>query len=57
MRALLAGFTLSVLGFLPINIVNPMVTQWFSIVVFSVAIGLGEAIIRINKKELKTQSE
>jgi O-antigen ligase len=53
MRALLAGFTLSVLGFLPINIVNPMIMQWFSIVVFSVAIGFGEVIIRINKKEME----
>jgi len=53
MRALLAGFTLSALGLLLINIFNPMVMQWFSIVVFSIAIGLGEVIIRLNKTEME----
>ena len=51
------GFTLSGLGILLANIVNPMFIQWFSIVVIATMIGLTEAIIRINEKDLKRSSE
>jgi O-antigen ligase len=53
MNALLAGFTLSGLGILLVNIVSPMFLQWYSIVVISVSFGLGEVIIRLNKGEVE----
>jgi len=53
MSALLIGFTLSGLGILLVTIVSPMFMQWYSIVVISVSFGLGEAIIRINKREVE----
>jgi O-antigen ligase len=53
MGGMLSGFTLSVLGALIINIVDPLFRSWFSAVVFSIGIGLGEVIIRINQPEVK----
>lgn len=57
LRSSILGFTLSGLGILLANIVNPMFMQWFSIVVIAVMTGLTEAIIRINEKDLKRSSE
>lgn len=47
LKGILVGLLLSGVGIVPMNFVNPMFMQGFSIVVMSIAIGLTEVIIRI----------
>jgi len=57
LRSSILGFTLSGLGILLVNIVNPIFMQWFSIVVIAVMIGLTEAIIGVSEREAKKLGE
>jgi O-antigen ligase len=48
LRAVLAGFVLSSLGFLPMSFINPVYMQWFSIVCIAITSGIVDMIIYLN---------
>jgi len=51
LRSALVGFMLAAVGLLLINIIDPMFMLWPQIVVISIMIGLGEAIIKIKNPD------
>jgi O-antigen ligase len=48
LRCTLAGFTLSGLGMIPMALVNPVFTQWYSIICIGLLSGINEVIIALN---------
>ncbi len=48
LKAAMIGFTLSYTGIMAACLVNPMFSQWFSIIVIGIIMGINEVIIRIN---------
>jgi hypothetical protein len=56
-RAVLAGIFVSGVCILPINVVNPMFQQWFSVVVMGSMVGLSEAIVKTYGKASKASFE
>jgi len=49
--AVVVGFSLSGVGILIINVIKPAFVEWNNIVLFSVVIGLCEAMLRLNRRE------
>jgi len=57
LKSAIIGFMLSGIGILFTSFVNPMFMKWYSIVVIATMMGLSEAIIKINKKEIVALNE